>query len=343
MSNWLEEKYIGLISSRLPLFKKKSNNLYNFRCVQCNDSKRKKSLCRAYFIEKKDHWFYYCHNCGFSATFYDFLKLTDSELLKQYNIEYFNEKDEDKKKYYDENPNLAFKKPVFITSTQLKVLYKISSLPADHFAKQYVVNRGIPNHFHCKLFYAPKFFTWVNTIIPDKFKLNGSDEPRLVIPFLDKEQKLFGFQGRSFDKDAPVRYYTIMLDQSKPKIFGLDILDFSKKIYIIEGPIDSMFIPNSIAMAGSDLTIFERDIVIDPMNCVMVFDNEKRSKEIVHKMEKVITKGFAVCIWPKSVESKDINDMVMSGIKQEEIIGIINTNTYSGLEAKLKLSEWKKC
>ncbi|HEY4964502.1 MAG TPA: hypothetical protein VIH90_07465, partial [Candidatus Saccharimonadales bacterium] len=201
---WLEKKYINLISNRLPLFHWKTPNLANFRCIFCGDSKRKKSLCRGYFIEKKDKFFYYCHNCSASHSFYDFLKLTDPELFKQYNIEYFNEKDPEKKKFYENNPNNEFKKPVFITSTQLKVLTKISSLPANHFAKQYVVNRGIPNHFHCKLFYAPKFFTWVNTIIPDKFKLNAQDEARLVIPFLDKDQKLFGFQGRSFDKNAQV-------------------------------------------------------------------------------------------------------------------------------------------
>jgi hypothetical protein len=218
----------------------------------------------------------------------------------------------------------------------LKKLKKVSQLDPDHPAKKYVMSRKIPTHFHYKLFYTPKFKQFVNTIIPDKFDLSTGDEPRLIIPFLDKDKNCFGFQGRSFKKDG-IRYITIMFDESKPKIFGLDDVDFSKRVYVVEGPIDSMFIPNCVAMAGS------ANRFLDTMDdFVLVMDNERRNVQIIEHIEKCIDLGYNICLWPDHIEQKDINDMVMAGYTTDQILDMIDTNTYHGLAAKMKLVSWRR-
>jgi hypothetical protein len=166
------------------------------------------------------------------------------------------------------------------------------------------------------------------------------DEPRLIIPFIDKDGKLFGFQGRSFVPNAFLRYITIMFDDDYPKIFGLDQVDTTKKYYVLEGPIDSIFVKNSIAMAGSALDYRRLD---NPENAVFVFDNEPRKPETVAKMQKAIEAGFKVAIWSPKITFKDVNDMIKKGgMSASRVTWEMDRRTFSGLQAKLELAEWKK-
>ena len=116
-------------------------------------------------------------------------------------------------------------------------------------------------------------------MIPGKMPRNN-DEPRLVLPFIDTDGKMFGFQGRAL-RSSSLRYITIMLDEYMPKIFGLDTCDFSKRYYVVEGPIDSLFLSNSVAMAGAD---GNGSGLSNTQNGVFIFDNEPRNKEIVTRM-----------------------------------------------------------
>ena len=104
----------------------------------------------------------------------------------------------------------------------------------------------------------------------------------------------------------------------------------------MEGPIDSLFVDNSIAMAGSDADV---SFIKDP---VIVYDNEPRSTEINKKISKTIAMNLPVVIWPAHIEEKDINDMVLSGVKREDIMQILKANTYQGLKANLAHSIWRK-
>ena len=149
---------------------------------------------------------------------------------------------------------------------------------------------------------------------------------------------MFGFQGRSLNPKSKLKYITIILDDHHPKIYGLDNVDYNKTVYIVEGPFDSMFIDNSIAMVGADmdkmflLTNFET-------NFVLIYDNEKRNKQIVNRMEKSISGHFPIVIWPDTISEKDINDMILSGL---DVQSVVESNVYSGLQAKTKLTSWKK-
>ena len=171
----------------------------------------------------------------------------------------------------------------------------------------------------------------------NKFPSLSKDHPRLVIPFYDKTGKLIGFQGRSFGKEMP-KYITIMLDETAPKLYGLDKVNFSEKVYVVEGPIDSMFIDNSIAMAGADATNLPKN-----GDYIFVYDNEPRNPEIVKRMQKHINNNDTIVIWPETVGEKDINDMIIAGKSKLDIIDIISKNTHKSLSAKMRFGEWKKC
>jgi hypothetical protein len=235
------------------------------------------------------------------------------------------------------------KTPVFVKTTGLKDLKKVSQLKPEHPVKLYIQKRSIPSDTHHKLFLVKKFKEWVNTMLPEKFDEESlkTDEPRLIIPFLDKDKKLFGFQGRSF-KNTGVRYITIILDDEQPKIFGLDTMDPSKDIYVVEGPIDSLFLSNGIASAGGDLITPLQLLDVQKQKFVVVYDNEPRNKHTIKHIEKAIDSGYRVCIWPTAMEQKDINDMVLAGYTIEKVKEIIDECTYSGPTAKLHLAIWRK-
>lgn len=338
--DWIDQKYIGLISNRVERFKRVNNTLYNLRCPLCGDSKTNKFKARGYLMDKPVVGaLYYCHNCHASISLGNFLKHIDSTLAEQYKREKFLEKNGSKEETKEEKPDISkVVVPTFLQgNSPLKQLKKISQLDAEHPVKKYVQKRKIPPSLHYKLFYAPKFKSWVNTIIPEKFNVE-TDEPRLVIPFLDKDGKMFGFQGRGFKKDG-IRYITIMIDESKPKVFGLDVVKEEGKVFVVEGPIDSMFLPNCIAMAGSAINLEEVFPEKPKDEIIIVMDNEPRNKQIVDRIDKYIDDGYNVCIWPSIIEQKDINDMVLAGLDPE---AIILENTKRGLLAKAALTQWKK-
>ena len=116
-------------------------------------------------------------------------------------------------------------------------------------------------------------------------------------------------------------------------------MNFQEHIYIVEGPVDSLFIKNCVAAAGADLNLKNK---IPSEQITYIFDNEPRNGEIVKRMYDVIEKDFNIVIWPDHMQLKDVNDMILSGLTISEIKDIISKNTFSKLEALTKLNYWKK-
>jgi hypothetical protein len=304
------------------------------RCPVCGDSQKSKTKARGWLLERDNALYYYCHNCGASRGFSYFLKDLDSILYNEYIAEKFLK---DKKELSKADDGKKFATVTKFSGDPLKKIKKVSQLKPDHPIKKYITKRMIPSEHHYKLYFAPQFKTWINSIIPDKFdpKKIGKDEPRLVMPFLDEEKQIFGVSARGFDPNG-VRYITIMFDE-RPKIFGLDTVNFNKTYLVVEGAIDSMFVRNAVAMAGAE---GNAKALRNTENAIFVFDAEPRNKEIHKRIEKVISNGHRVCIWPPDVPGKDINEMYMNGLTNVD--EVIRENTYKGLEATLKLTEWRK-
>ena len=339
MSNYVDSKYLHQLSSQLPLFKRKNDTLYNFRCPYCGDSKTNQSKARGYVFLKEGSYIFKCHNCGQGASIGNLIKHVDPQLHKEYVMERFKDKKREVVKPKT-NTQFKFQKAPEYLKTPLKKLKKISQLKFDHPVKKYVNSRKIPTSRHHKLFYAPKFYAFVNLCVPNKFPVIKKDEPRLIIPFIDQDGKLLGFQGRAFGK-SNLKYITIMLEKDAPKVYGIDYCDARKPVTIVEGPIDSMFLDNAVAMAGADLNGLEF-ITNRYSEYRFAYDNEPRSQEIVRRIEKHIDAGEEVVIFPSGIKEKDINDMVLAGRDPDEIQAIISNNTFSKLAAKAKLSEWRK-
>jgi len=324
--SYIDHKYINLISIRLSKFQKKQDNLYNFRCPYCGDSVKYKNRARGFFYRKNADMVFKCHNCGIGRTLGNFLKDLDVTLHDEYVMERFKSGLTGRGSNTKE-PEFKFEKPVF-KKTPLSELKKISELNNLHPAREYLSNRQIPEKYFSKFYYAEDFHAWAKT--DTKIK-----ESRIIIPLMSKSGKLFGFQGRALDKTAKLRYITTILDDKYSKLFGLDSLDFDKTIYVTEGPFDSLFLSNAIAMCGSDVHL-EKSIYRDR---IFVLDNEPRNVQIVQRYDKLITTGEKVVIWPNTIKQKDINDMVISGLDPQKII---KENTFQGLEAKVKFTTWKK-
>ena len=320
----IDSKYIGLVSSRLQKFKRVKADLYTFRCPICGDSQKNKNKTRGYIYPVKNNTNFKCHNCGASLSFNNFLKEIDPVLHKQYTMEKFKEGFTGKN-FVVEEPKFEFKKPVF------KQKLDLPKASENEVAKKYLEKRLLNPE---KFYFANKFQEWTNTQKPT-FSRIVRDESRIVIPLYTIEGEIFGFQGRSLGP-SNVKYITVILDESIPKVYGLNEVSTDETIYVTEGPFDSTFVKNAIAMCGSD-------ILLDSLNLgddiVYVLDNEPRNKEICNRISKLIDGGKKVVIWPKAVQQKDINDMVLAGLS---VMDVLKSNTYRALEAKIKFNEWKK-
>lgn len=324
----LETKYLNIISNKLIRFRKIGDSQWNFRCPYCGDSQRSKSKARGYVYKAKNTLVYKCHNCSTSTHVVNLIKHVDNNAYVDYCKESFGKP---KSRVKRSNIDIHTSKPKF-DPIKLKT---ISNLQLDHPARILINKRNIPLEYYSKIYFAPRFFEFASQY-DNKYNHDNNDYPRLIIPFVDENGVLFGFQGRAFGDESP-KYLTVMLDKSKHKLYGMDKVKLDREVFVVEGPIDSMFLPNSIATCQSDLRIPKYKNIT-----TLVPDNEPRNKEIVAKIEQSIDDGYKVVIWGSDIKEKDINDMVSSGHTITSIQEHIRKNTYYGLEAKIRLSDWKQ-
>ena len=318
----IDSKFIGLLSSRLSKFKRVKQGLYNFRCPICGDSKTSKNKARGYIYAVKSNTNFKCHNCGASMSLNSLIKKLDVILHKQYTLEKFKDGHTGRNFVADE-PKFVFEKPKFAQKIVLPLCSEVA------VARTYLQNRKIDP---AKFYFAENFDEFVRTFEGVDYSYMGR-ESRIIIP-LFRERNLIGFQGRSLGPNK-IKYITVMLDDNAPKIYGLDTIRGDAPVFVTEGPFDSTFVRNSIAMCGADADVNRWGI----SNPVYVYDNEPRNKEIVTRIDKTIQRGDKIVIWPNNIMEKDINDMVIAG---HNVQNLLESNTYSGLEAKLKFNLWKK-
>ena len=320
--NLVDSKYIGLVSSRLQKFKRVKPDLYNFRCPICGDSQKNKSKTRGYLYAVKADMNFRCHNCGASMTLSNFIKKIDPNLHKQYVFERFKDGKTGRGTVVEE-PKFNFEAPKF------KPKLDLPKASENDIARRYLEKRKLDP---TKFYYTDKFKAWSNSH-KKTFDDLTYDEPRIIIP-LFYQNTLVGFQGRSLGP-SKVKYITVMFNDESPKIYGLDSIRGGAPVFVTEGPFDSTFLLNSIAMCGADGDVGKWGVSTP----VWVYDNEPRSKEITTRISNTIAKGDSVVIWPSNIHEKDINDMVLAG---HDVQSIVESNIYKGLEATLKFTTWKR-
>lgn len=333
MSVFIDRKFLKLLSPKLNRFSQKKEDLFNFRCPFCGDSQKNKTKARGYVYRRKNDYFYKCQNCGVGHSMFNFINLVDSDLSKEYTLDKFREKSN------NVIESVVFEKPQFDTVKSKLNLPRISELPEQHYAHQYCVSRKIPEENLSMLFFAEDFKKFVDTVKPNHEKDLKEDDPRLIIPFLNENDELIAFQGRAL-RDSKLRYITIKLFDEGIKYFGINRLNLNENVYVTEGPIDSLFLPNCIATADSNLSRVASYLPKEKLT--LVFDNEPRNKDICKLIDDAIDNHFKVCIWPEMIEEKDINEMILSGYTKEEILDIIEKNTFVNLRAKIEFINWRK-
>lgn len=335
MSEWIDRKYAGLISQRLERFEVKSHQPYlaNFRCFICGDSKKNKWKARGFIFTKKGGLFFKCHNCNHSSSLGNLIKQLDQTLYKQYTMERYAEGGHHRQSHANVQSVLSFDQPVFKPKSILdQLLDKVNGTPAEAYLQQ----RQIPKCKWDLLYYIDD----VGKIeqLSDKYKdrIVGNDS-RLVLPFYNRQGKLVGVSCRAIG-DSRLRYITVRIDESQPMIFNLDGVDFDQTVYVTEGPIDSLFVNNSVAVGNSDLKAISA--AIPKERVVLVYDNQPRNKQLIQAMSQAIDDGYAMVIWPQDISDKDINEMVVNGMT--DIQSVIEQNTYRGLKLALAFNAWKK-
>lgn len=326
MSIHVDMKYINLVSSSLEKFKWKKTNLAVCRCPICGDSETNLNKTRGYFFTGKDSYFFKCHNCGVSHNIYKFLEIVSPQLFKEYCLEtWMNKKDLE----------VTSQIEIEVPEPKIYSYSKISELEETHRAITFLKARRIPENRWNDFYYTDHFADLAREI---NNKYNLIDDQRLVIPVLDEHNQLQGVQGRSFGNVKP-KYITIKKDDNIRMTFGLNRTDRSKPVFVVEGPIDSMFLDNSIACMGSGnfLEIRER---FQNDTLIFVLDNEPRNRNTVDILKQLIDNNEKVVIWPSHIKEKDINDMVLSNFNVKQMI---EENVYHGAAATLTFNSWRKC
>ena len=342
MSLSTDTKYLRLLSSRLRNFKQKGDNLFNFSCNYCGDSQKNKLKARGYVFQKSGGLFFKCHNCGVGTNVGNLIKNTDASLFNEYVLERYKAGESGNSNY--QKPTFNLPQPRFDKVQKRKEFEHaewISNLPSGHFCLDYLQKRQIPKTFYDKLIFTSHYKQFCDALIPNHGK-TIIDDARLVIPFYDEYNELIAISGRALEtSDKTLRYVTIRTKESEEKlIYGMDRINLNEPVKIVEGPLDSLFLNNCLASGDANLSMTAKNIPIDKK--ILIFDNEKRNKQIVKMMQDAIKLDYNIVIWPDNVQGKDINEMVMNGISSSEIESIISSNTFSGLKAQTRFTFWKK-
>lgn len=351
MSAYTDEFFIDQLSGVVSGFGWERAGLARMSCPFCSDTHKR----RGYFIKNddKDTYFYHCHNCddmnGRSVA--AVLKVLSTPLFNRYCEETFEEKAnknqnrktieqiaaEEKRKKLAKARVVPMFRPKPRMDAALETLTAVKDLDPEHTCRKYVSGRQIPERAYEWLYYTND---WKRTCeafdVEEKEAVAKlwSGEPRLVIPFFSTTGELEVMQGRSLDPDNTLRYITIKKTAKTEKIYGLERLNFNKPKLVVEGPIDSLFLPNCVAKGDANLIGFEQGDIYIP-------DNQYRNAEISRYMRKIIESGKKVVIFPDWIHGKDIND-IHNELGVKGLLDVIRNNIYQGFDAELEFNRLDK-
>jgi transcription elongation factor Elf1 len=349
VSLWVEQTFVQRLCVRFRNFKQQKPLLWNFSCPICGDSKKNERKARGYIYEKKQALMYRCHNCGAGHTFGNFMRLMDPVLYDEYKMELFKDRAQNEVRPPREAPDdvreVAVEKAPKKPPSIFRYMQPVGQLDEDHVAVQYLSERAIPKNKWKYFFYVEKYWAWIHKVKPGgdlkraKYLQEKHEHPRLIIPYFDADFNIFRITARALDDQHEPKYLFTVLDDEKPSLYNYDFIDRDQTVYVVEGQIDSLFLPNCIAVGNANYGSPELRQLHDK---VIVPDNQPRNPEVVKNIKAAVDMGYPICIWDK-VYGKDLNDMFKLGYSLEEIKQIIDRNTYVGAAALLKFSEWKRC
>ena len=347
MNTVIDYKYIALLGTYLIGFKQVGNNLWNFRCPLCGDSEKKQTKKRGYIYLKENSYRFHCHNCGRDMPLKSFLYNVVPELYKDYREETLF----GKLTHSDQEIKQLCKhqsKPIErrLNNDEKKYLINLTELGDDHPAIVYVRDvRRIPRIRWNRIHWTENFQELINEHFGDKYKNSNLPSTGIVFVVHAFASKVSGIEGipvigyqlRSIDPNCPKsKRFVTCIEPQKTGVYGIEHIDWSKQIFVTEGPIDSLFIPNCIAVMTSALYRVKID------DAIYVNDCEPRNKEIVKQIERAINQGCRVTLLPEKYFSLDINDIVCKyNLSENDLVLLLKSNTYQGIGAKIHFSNWR--
>lgn len=264
--------------------------------------------------------------------FSHFLKSTNATLYRDYLFE----------KFANQRPVVRTKTVAEIFKEKIRPIdnycLNVADLLSDHDAVRYLTNRHIPSSLFGRFYYTENLND-LNSLFPRYQETKFVEEPRLILPIYNRQKELIGVTCRALFPSKQ-RYIELKRNDDDTLIFNLENIDFNHQIYITEGGFDCLFLNNAAAANGSDF--FKIMKIMPPERSVLVFDNQPKNRQLIYKMEKIVSKGWPMCIWPDTIKEKDINNMIVSGMTSDEVQQIIENNVYSGLRLQLEFQKWIK-
>lgn len=308
---------------------KKYQNVFNAECPVCKEGKSAGRSRRLFYFPHKGYFF--CHNCSKSWRPFEWVKevttMTIPEIIKRNN----------EKAGENQLPE-KYVKPV-----EEKVELVISDLPegsvdlTDETQVQfYHTNKFVKLALeYCRnrrLFTATNSCSKFYVALEDKVHRN-----RLVIPFYGDNNKVICYQTRALTSNQFPKYLTKF---GEKELFGLNNVDSTiPYVFVFEGPIDSMFVKNGIAMASLSPTEKQLQQINNLIGFeqIYVFDNDKNNAQTSRKIEKYIKERKKIFIWPKEFSRfKDFNEICCSLELDEIPWKFVVKNSAKGPEALIK-------
>ena len=346
---YLEVKYARMVGSSIERWKVKKESPFhgNGRCPICGDSSTSKTKTRFHIREFSGTVFVSCFNCSYSTNLIRYLKTYQPSLYSEFVFERYRVIGSENTPII-QAPKVVLDDSVFVPIRKAAGgVFKldlpfVSDLPKNDPVRLYMDARRLPEYpfLYAAEFY--KFSSQFNEELEENYEKNQRDEARIVIPFFSPKGDCFAYQGRSLERNPSQKYITIIIDKKIPKIFGIDKINLKEPLTIVEGPLDNLFLNNSLASVNASLVATAKKLlpIVDKKNITLVYDCEPRNPVICKMYGEAIDAGYNIVIWPTSQTEKDINDLFLSGKNPNKVIA---DNTRSGLLARLEFDRWRRC
>lgn len=340
----IDIQWMNKVSVGLQRFKKVKTNVWTCRCPVCGDSKKSTKLTRFFFYVKKQQMNVRCHNCGYSHSFFMFMKDQYSSQFEEYKREtlfdtFTQQSSATRAPLETRLPTLTLAEAEPVSSGIVlgqfeTISTNVMDLSADHPARLFLAGRAFTENEMSRLYYTDDFKSVASRMNPEAGLNLMANEPRILIPFVNTDGVVEMLQGRAL-VDSKMKYISIKAHDEVDKLYGLYEMDPTMTSYCVEGPFDSLFVDNCIATCDANLIRSKAD--------VLIFDNQCRNREVCRYMEQAIEEGHSLVVWPFSPAKKvDINDMIKEGVTRQQLMTVIEQSTYKGLTAKMKFMQWKR-
>lgn len=321
IKNYILRKYLNLVLSNKDGVIVR-NNYFQFRCNVCGDSKKNKYKKRGYLLFHKDRWVFKCHNCGISMGAEKWLKRYFPIQYKQYIVELLQNKSIDKQPI---NQPIVKNERVYNEQKEVSTFVPVHKGTTDIFdkARDFCIKRKIPKEIWDKWFVSTK----------------GDFGGRLIIPFFDNEGKIYHYQARTLCGQEP-KYLNRVNNEKINSIYNKYSVDKTKPIIVQEGPINALFVENSIATCGLS---FADDFIIELEKLGTLWFLFDYDEPGLDKSKKMLEQGKTVFLWKKfqhswgfpNKEKWDMNDLCIAShrniFKMEELKPFFTNSNFDSI------------